>query len=196
MEDFTPFYRSTPIEYAALPPGIGFPVRYAVIRRKVMNNTFGMVRCNADGGRRPHQGWDFYAPPDYGCYAIADGKVAAVRSGGAYGRHVILRFEHRLAGAEPGSAVPDTLYAAYCHLNAVAVEPGQRVRQGDLIGRCGDSGNARGMIGTDAHLHFEIRTHLTVGRGLSRRLSPLAVFGTLPLDRIMVGDRAWLPRAA
>jgi murein DD-endopeptidase MepM/ murein hydrolase activator NlpD len=196
MEDFTPFYRSTPIEYSALPSGIGFPVRYAIIRRKILNNTFGMVRRNADGSRRPHQGWDFYAPPGCPCYAIADGEVAAVRSVGAYGRHAILRFAHRPCGSETPSGVEETFFAAYCHLNAVAVAPGQRVRQGDLIGHCGDSGNARGMVGTDAHLHFEIRTHLAVGRGLSRRLSPLALFGVLPLDRIMVSDRAYLPKAA
>ena len=188
MQDFTHFYKDTPLALANLPNGLTFPVKYALIRRKVVNNTFGMVRRNRDGSRRPHQGWDFYAPPGYRCYAIADGEVAAVRSSSGYGKHVILRFEHN----GDGDGQCDTLYAAYCHLNAVHVETGQRVTCGETIGLCGDSGNARGMTGTDAHLHFEIRTHLNVGRGLSRRMSPLSVFGTLPLDQIMVTDAALL----
>ena len=189
MKDFTDFYKGTKVELATLPKGIVFPVTYAIIRRKVMNNTFGMVRRNRDGSRRPHQGWDFYAPPDYRCYAITDGEIAAVRSSGGYGRHVILKFADRADGA--GGA--EHLYAAYCHLNAVRVEVGQRVRCGEVIGLCGDSGNANGMVGTDAHLHFEIRTHLNVGRGLSRRMSPLTVFEQLPLDRILGTDMALLP---
>lgn len=64
MQDFTPFYAGTPVETTPLPEGITFPVKYAVIRRKVMNNTFGMVRRNRDGSRRPHQGWDFALRPD------------------------------------------------------------------------------------------------------------------------------------
>lgn len=189
MEDFTDFYQGTKVEFAELPAGIVFPVRYAIIRRKVMNNTFGMVRRNHDGSRRPHQGWDFYAPPGYRCYAIADGEIAAVRnSSGGYGRHAILAFAHDVSG----DGKSDTLYAAYCHLGAVQVEAGQRIAKGEVIGLCGDSGNARGMVGTDAHLHFEIRTHLHVGRGLSRRMSPLTVFERLPLDRIMVTEKALL----
>lgn len=184
MQDFTPFYKDTPIEHVALPGGLSFPVKYAIIRRKVMNHTFGLVRRNRDGSRRPHQGWDFYAPPNYRAYAIADGDVAAVRSRGSYGRQVILKFEHDWTG----SGVKDTLYAAYCHLNAIKVSVGQQVKRGEVIGLCGDTGNARGMTGTDAHLHFEIRTHLSVGRGLSRRMSPLAVFDRMPLHQILVTD--------
>lgn len=188
MESFTDYYKGTKVELAALPPGLVFPVTYAIIRRKVLNNTFGMVRRNRDSSRRPHQGWDFYAPPNYRCYAIADGEIVAVRSSGGYGRHMILKFAHDATG----DGQLDDLYAAYCHLNAVRVEVGRRVRCGELIGLCGDSGNARGMVGSDAHLHFEIRTHLNVGRGLSRRMSPLTVFQQLPLDRILVADAALL----
>ena len=188
MQDFTDFYTDTPLAHTALARGLVFPVKYAVIRRKLVNNTFGMVRRNRDGSRRPHQGWDFYAPPGYRCYAIADGEVAAVRSSPGYGKHVILRFRHD----HDGNGQCDSLFAAYCHLNAIHVETGQKMRSGEVIGECGDSGNARGMAGTDAHLHFEIRTHLNVGRGLSRRMSPLSVFGQLPLDRIMVTDKALL----
>ncbi|ABC64314.1 M23 family metallopeptidase [Erythrobacter litoralis] len=188
MEQFTSFYRDTPRELVDLPTGLTFPVKYAIIRRKVVNNTFGMVRRNSDGSKRPHQGWDFYAPPRYRCYAIADGEIAAIRTRGAYGKQIILHFTHDLMD----DGVQDTLYAAYCHLDAIHVAVGQQVSKGEHIGHCGDSGNASGMIGTDAHLHFEIRTHLNVGRGLSRRISPLAVFGEYPIRTIMVTDPALL----
>jgi murein DD-endopeptidase MepM/ murein hydrolase activator NlpD len=46
----------------------------------------------------------------------------------------------------------ETLYA---HLDAVAVAPGARVRQGEIIGRVGKSGNARHRWITP-HLHFEV----------------------------------------
>lgn len=171
-----------PVRREALPSGLCFPMKYAVIRRNSLSNTFGMVRRNRDGSPRPHQGWDFYAPPNYRCYAIADGEIAAVRNSGSYGRQVILRFT--------SEAAPNPLYAAFCHLNEVRVIVGQRVKMGEVLGLCGDSGNARGMVGTDAHLHFEIRTHLHVGRGLSHRMSPMQVFESLPLNKIVVTDPA------
>lgn len=191
MQDFTGFYKDTPRVLVKLPEDMVFPVKYAIIRRRSMNNTFGMVRRNRDGSARPHQGWDFYAPPNYRCYAIADGTVAAVRNHGAagYGRHVLLEFSCDF----DGDGKRDRLFAAYCHLNRVDVTVGQRVHKGDVIGLCGDTGNARGMVGTDAHLHFEIRTTLNTGRGLSGRISPLAVFRAIPLNDIMVTDRSLLP---
>lgn len=55
------------------------------------------------------------------------------------GNHVILR-----AG---------TVFAGFAHLTpgSVAVEPGQRVRTGDLLGRVGHTGNS-----TSPHLHFQL----------------------------------------
>lgn len=179
---FTQFYQDTPVDLARLPAGIDYPVMYAVIRRKLVNNTFGMVR---NGGSRPHQGWDFYAPPNFRCYAISDGVISDVRDRGALGKHVLLAFDFDLAGDGQGKR---TLYATYCHLNRIDVRAGQRVSKGDVIGLVGDTGNARGMTGTDSHLHFEIRTSRWVGLGLGNRFSPLAVFGQCPLQTVHVTD--------
>lgn len=194
MDDFTKIYKNAPMQHVELPKGLCWPVKYAVIRRFSNNNTFGMVRTNPRrlwakrGKKRPHQGWDFYAPPNYGCYAISDGAIEAIRNWGAYGLQIILRFEYDWD--EDGDK--DVLYAAYCHLNKVHVKRGQRVRMGDRIGNCGDSGNAKGMVGTDAHLHFEIRQMAVPGRGLTGRLSPWKLFDEIPLKKVMVTDRSLL----
>ena len=154
-------------------PGIGWPLAHNLIRRKAVSNTFGMVRHNRDGSKRPHQGWDFEAAIGTPCFAIADGKVAFVNRAGDYGNLVALGF------AFEGK----TLYAAYAHLSAIEVALGEAVKKGQRIGLTGDTGNAKGMKGPDLHLHFEIRTEPRPGRGLAGRISPLTVFRAVPLDR-------------
>ncbi|WP_240474275.1 M23 family metallopeptidase [Intrasporangium chromatireducens] len=44
------------------------------------------------------------------------------------------------------------IVVALCHLqrDSVCVQPGQRVRCGDAVGRCGNSGNS-----TEPHLHLQ-----------------------------------------
>ncbi|MFF4505463.1 M23 family metallopeptidase [Streptomyces sp. NPDC001401] len=69
---------------------------------------------------------------------------AVVRSlGGArrvIGNHVVLD-------------LGDGTYALYAHLKrgSLAVRPGDRVRTGQLLGRCGNSGNS-----TEPHVHFQL----------------------------------------
>ena len=43
----------------------------------------------------------------------------------------------------------------YAHMRAMRVRPGQRVRAGEQIGECSDTGNARGSC---PHLHYAIHT--------------------------------------
>lgn len=158
---------------------IGWPLARNIIRRGSINHTFGMVRRNANGSRRPHQGWDFEAEPGYRCYAVADGEVAMVRDVGAYGKHVILQFRFDF----DGDGDVDVLYAVYCHLSRIDVVPGQKVAKGEQLGLTGNSGNARSMRGKDQHLHFEIRTKPIAGRGLANRYSPMVIFKHCPLNR-------------
>ncbi|MBO9575863.1 MAG: M23 family metallopeptidase [Sphingobium sp.] len=151
---------------------IGWPLAHNIIRRGDVANTFGMVRHNADGSKRPHQGWDFFAPVGTPCFALADGHVALVASGGDYGNVVALSFVFD----------GQTRYATYAHMSKIEVAQGQAVTRGQRIGLSGDSGNARGMTGPDQHLHFEVRTEPRPGRGLAGRISPLNVFRKVPLD--------------
>lgn len=157
---------------------ITWPVAKPRIRRGLVNHTFGMVRRNPDGSRRPHQGWDFEAKNGTPCFAIADGEIAVVRDIGAYGKQIILRFEfdHDADGDR------DTLYAMYAHMSRIDVRQGQRVKRGEHIGLSGSTGNAAGMGPLDQHLHFEIRTMALPPSGLAGRYSPLAVFKTCPME--------------
>lgn len=95
-----------------------------------------------------HNGIDFGAliPGREGnpIYAVADGKVviSKINSGGiykGYGYYVVV--EH------------DNGYCSlYAHLQKLEVRQGQMVKQGQVIGHMGNTGNSTGC-----HLHFEIR---------------------------------------
>ncbi len=148
--------------------GIGWPLMHNVIRGRIANNTFGMVR---NAGTRPHQGWDFEAPVGTACFAISDGKVAMTYESADYGKVAVLSFPFR----------GRNLFAAYAHLSAIEVAAGQTVAKGQRIGKTGNTGNASGMTGPDQHLHFEIRTIPRPGTGLGNRMSPAEIFGLCPL---------------
>lgn len=84
--------------------------------------------------------------------ASAAGRVAHVsKEPGAsnYGRYIVVM--HQIEGCP--------IYTLYAHLASTAVEPGQEVRQGDVLGRLGYSG--AGIDRTRAHVHFEIGVMLS-----------------------------------
>ena len=84
--------------------------------------------------------------------ASADGIVVHTsREAGAsnYGRYVVI--EHKIEGCR--------FYTLYAHLSEITTQPGQRVSQGDKIGRMGFSG--AGINRDRAHLHFEIAVMLS-----------------------------------
>jgi len=77
-------------------------------------------------------------------YAAADGLVIkADDSGynGGYGQ--FLKIEH-----------PNGTATLYAHLSKIFVTEGQMVKQGELIGNIGNTGNTHGYTG--CHLHFEV----------------------------------------
>jgi murein DD-endopeptidase MepM/ murein hydrolase activator NlpD len=98
-------------------------------------DTWGAPRS---GGRR-HKGTDIFAPYGSPAYAVTDGVIAGVRSGGLGGLAIILR-------GDDG----DSYY--YAHESAIDVHEGERVSVGEKIGAVGRSGNAGD---TPAHIHFE-----------------------------------------
>lgn len=156
---------------------ITWPLVNNVIRRRSVNNTFGMVRKRADGTAKPHQGWDFEAVIGTPAYAIADGTVEFVRDRGDYGLQLCVAFEYK----------GQSLWAFYAHLEKVYVSDGDTVKRNDLICKTGESGNAEGMAVADQHLHFEIRTKAEPRSGLQDRISPVKVFGECPLTQGVPG---------
>lgn len=99
-----------------------------------------------------HRALDFRAAVGTPVYAAADGTVeTAYRWNGrrtqgdtnSYGNMLKLRHADYRGGRL------ETLYA---HLSKLCVAQGQQVKEGQLIGYSGDTGNCYG-----AHLHFEVR---------------------------------------
>lgn len=158
-------------------PSITWPLQSNVIRANKTNHTYGMVRKNADGTPRPHQGWDFSAQVGEPAYAIADGKIVLVKEGGDYGLRLAIEFTLK----------DKTYYAFYAHLSKVYVAEGDLVERNDLIAKTGNSGNAESLADSQDHLHFEIRTKNPPGLGLKDRVSPLVVFEKCPLHTAIPG---------
>ncbi len=101
-----------------------------------------------------HHGVDFVNPQGTPVLAAADGTVYYAGSdqerlfgerANFYGNLVII--QHDLEAPEGGR-----IFTLYGHLSYVAVQSGERVRQGDRIGAVGATGIALGN-----HLHFEVR---------------------------------------
>ena len=91
------------------------------------------------GYNRAHNGVDYHAPAGAPVGSVAPGVVtmAGWTSGG--GRTVKVRH-------------PNGYETEYLHMSAIAVRAGQRVGQGDLVGRVGMTGLATGV-----HLHYGLK---------------------------------------
>ncbi|NIM04406.1 MAG: peptidoglycan DD-metalloendopeptidase family protein [Armatimonadetes bacterium] len=89
--------------------------------------------------RKMHTGVDIAAPHRTRIRAAAAGLVIHAKRWGGYGKCILIDHGGGLA----------TLYA---HCSSLAVSVGERVKQGQVIGRVGSTG-----ISTGPHLHFEVR---------------------------------------
>jgi len=119
------------------------PVRYQddfIIRSDAMGNGFFGTRRS---GRRTHQGIDLLAEVGEPVLAFRSGRVIQARKSKGMGNYIVLRHS------------PD-LTTIYGHLLKIYARERQFVRQGDIIGLVGKTGNAN-YNNMQAHLHFEIR---------------------------------------
>ena len=80
---------------------------------------------------RPHKGTDFAAPMNTPIMATANGTVTESRRRGGNGKYVKIRHN-------------DTYSTQYLHMSKQAVKKGQFVKQGDVIGYVGMTGNTGG----------------------------------------------------
>jgi len=111
--------------------------------RAAMTSAFGIRKHPLSGKTnygetRFHQGVDFASSKHAMIHASADGKVIEVARSKSYGNFILI--EH--------GGIFKTRYA---HLSKLYTDSGERIFQGQLIGRQGSTGNATGE-----HLHFEI----------------------------------------
>lgn len=107
---------------------------------------YGQLYQGDGGVFYPHEGMDISMPVGTPIYAAADGVVAWADFRGAeqseYG--IYCRILH------PHLAKPICLF--YAHLSECRVRKDGKVKQGDLLGLSGNTGNSGGP-----HLHFEVR---------------------------------------
>ena len=99
----------------------------------------GMRRHPILKRKKYHAGTDYAAPTGTPVKAAAGGTVSVAGNQRGYGKVVYI--EH--AGGKQ---------TRYAHLSRILVKPGQKVNQGDLIGKVGSTGASTGP-----HLHFELR---------------------------------------
>ncbi len=101
-----------------------------------------------------HNGIDIAAPAAQPIYAAADGEVIYTDSSDAsYGNWVAIK--HNIS-TKSGSSQVITLYA---HFRSFKVVPGQKVKQGDLLGYEGNTGNTtKKLYGPERgyHIHFGV----------------------------------------
>lgn len=109
------------------------------IQQTNLSSGFGVRSDPFRGGAAMHAGVDMPGPIGTPIYATADGYVG--RAGWANGYGNLVELEHGRG-----------LETRYGHLSAILVQPGQRVRRGDLIARMGSTGRSTG-----SHLHYEVR---------------------------------------
>jgi murein DD-endopeptidase MepM/ murein hydrolase activator NlpD len=127
-------------------PLLAFPV--TGLGLGAIQSGFGAER---DGGRRAHRGADIFAPRGTETVAALDGWVARVDATPRGGIWLQPLFGNM------------RLY--YAHLDAQLVSEGDFVRAGDVIGRVGNTGNART---TPPHLHFGVYLRRRGMRGGAR----------------------------
>ena len=109
-----------------------------------ISSEYGWRKNPVTGVNKLHAGTDFAAPGGTPIYAAASGYVqVAGWSSGGYGNYVIIYH-----GKMSDGVAYSTLYG---HMRSVATSAGKYVKQGEIIGYVGSTGNSTGN-----HLHLEV----------------------------------------
>lgn len=101
-----------------------------------------------------HGAIDIPASGGENIYAALSGTVVTATYNSSYGNYIII--DHGII-----SSTGQHFYTLYAHSSELLVEKGEKVNQGDIIAKVGETGSAKGN-----HLHFEIRLD-------SQRVDPL-----------------------
>lgn len=135
---------------------------------------FGNVR----GGHKNHGGIDISAPTGTAVRAGVDGQLTYARDPGGYGTFARVRFAHPKRAKDGTCGGAGEVEIIYAHLQPEGIKvgaPPRHVRVGEIIGKVGCSGNAKGMCSPSPESHL----HVTVQRteGGKSRLDPVAFLG-------------------
>jgi murein DD-endopeptidase MepM/ murein hydrolase activator NlpD len=125
------------VRYSGSPGALALPVHG--VKRAALHSSFGEPRS----GHRKHQGIDIFARRGTPVVAAAEGVVVRIGTTDRLGGNTVW-----VAGK------PSTLYY-YAHLDGFrpGLRVGEHVGAGDVLGRVGNTGNART---TPPHLHFGV----------------------------------------
>ena len=132
------------------------------VNNAIMRSGFGGRRHPILGYVKMHTGVDWAAPYGTPIFAAGNGAIEEAGNKGGYGKYIRIKHSN---GYE----------TAYGHMSAFAkgMEPGKKVRQGQVIGFVGSSG-----MSTGPHCHYEILVN-------GRPLDPMRV--KLPRGRTLEG---------
>ena len=132
------------------------------VNEGIVRSGYGWRRHPILGYAKMHTGVDWAAPRGTPIYASGNGVVERAQWEGGYGKYVRLRHNN---GYE----------TAYGHMSAFArnIQPGTRVRQGQVIGYVGSTG-----LSTGPHVHYEIMVN-------NRFVDPMRI--KLPRGRVLEG---------
>ncbi|WP_348730423.1 peptidoglycan DD-metalloendopeptidase family protein [Rheinheimera texasensis] len=120
----------------------GGSMRQAFLRAPVnfryVSSNFNPRRLHPVLGKiKAHNGVDYVAPMGTPIMAAGDGKVIESSMKGANGNYVVIQHSNGIV-------------TKYLHLSKRDVKRGDKVKQGDIVGRLGATGRVTG-----AHLHYE-----------------------------------------
>tara|TARA_B100000767_G_scaffold91472_1_gene87912 strand:+ start:59 stop:1363 length:1305 start_codon:yes stop_codon:yes gene_type:complete len=105
-----------------------------------LSSAFGMRKHPIDGYNKMHKGTDFAAPMGTPIMASGDGVITKAKWCGGGGN--CIKIKH--------NSIYQTIYAHMRNF-ATGIKEGMRVKQGQIIGYVGSTGNSTGP-----HLHYEV----------------------------------------